>query len=66
MTDDKRKERIARERAELQLAPWQFAPSEVDDAPPTYGPSTAGYASWLQAQAWRIEIRRRDPHYFDE
>jgi hypothetical protein len=64
----KRKEmlaqRIKRERRELNLAPWQFAPSEVDGRNP-YPASSAGGASWIEAQEMRAEIERRDPHYFD-
>lgn len=58
--------RIARERQELRLMPWQFAPSEIDDDESPYPPGTAGHESWRQAQQWRAEIRRRNPGYFDE
>lgn len=63
-----RAERIARERRKLRCAPWQLSPSEIDDGPNPYAanPGCAGYAAWQQAQAWRVEIRKRDPAYFDE
>lgn len=56
-------ERIKRERRELNLAPWQFAPSEVDGRNP-YPAYTAGGTSWAEARAMRDEILLRDPHYF--
>jgi hypothetical protein len=61
----KRAQRIAKERTELKVAPWQFAPSEVDDGRNPYPESTAGFAAWEQAKKWRAEIRAEDPHYFD-
>lgn len=55
---------IRRERAELNVPPWGFAPSEIDDGPCPYPPGSAGAQGWAQAQAWRAEIRKRDPRYF--
>ena len=64
MTD--KQKRIARERSELNLAPWQFAPSEINDGPNPYSTSaSAGNGAWEDAKSWRAEIRQRDPHYFD-
>jgi hypothetical protein len=62
-----REQRISRERQEMGLRPWQFAPSEIDDGPNHYArtPACAGYAAWEQAKRWRAKIRQRDPHYFD-
>lgn len=57
-------ERVRRERAELQIPPWGFAPSEADDGPSPYPPTSAGAIAWAQAQEWRRQIRERDPHYF--
>jgi hypothetical protein len=59
-------ERIDRERRQMHLSPWQFAPSEVDDGPNPYTPGVAGYRSWIEAQAWRDAIRKREPSYFDD
>lgn len=56
-------ERIKRERRELNLRPWQFAPSEVGGKSP-YPAGSAGCDSWGEAQAMRAEILLRDPHYF--
>jgi hypothetical protein len=62
-----REERIADERRRLRLKPWQFAPSEVDDAGPSpYQPGATGFRSWVEAQRMRAEIRELDPHYFDD
>jgi hypothetical protein len=66
MTTETLKQRIERERRELGLKPWQFAPSQVDDGPSLYPPGSAGHPAWLQAQAWRAEIRAKKPGYFDE
>jgi len=55
--------RIKRERRELNLRPWQFAPSEVDGKSP-YPANSAGGISWAEAIQMRAEIMRRDPHYF--
>lgn len=66
MTRETLAQRIARERHEMNLQPWQFAPSEIDDDESPYPPGTAGYESWRQAQQWRAEIRRRNPGYFAE
>lgn len=69
MTKPKREslaQRIERERFELDLKPWQFAPSEVDNGPIPYQSSSAGFVAWVQAQKWRAEIRARDPDYFAE
>lgn len=57
-------ERVASERERLNLRPWQFAPSEVDDGPNPYTAGTAGHAAWITAQVWRAEIREHDPSYF--
>lgn len=54
------KERIRRERQAMNLAPWQFAPSEVDDGPNPWPKGTAGHTSWIQAQRWRRELRERE------
>jgi hypothetical protein len=59
-------ERIAAERERLNLRPWEFAPSEIDDGECPYPPRSGGYDAWRQAQQWRAEIRARDPHYFDD
>jgi len=59
-----REQRIAAEREQMNLRPWQFAPSEIDDGPCPYPPGSAGAQGWAQAQAWRAEIRKRDPRYF--
>lgn len=61
-----RSERIAAERERLNLRPWQFAPSEVNDGPSPYTGGCAGHVAWIEAQAWRAEIRERNPDYFDE
>ncbi len=63
-----RAERIARERKELDLRPWEFAPSEVTDGPNPYAddPNKAGFASWNKAQELRRQIRAKCPHYFDQ
>jgi len=58
-------DRIAAERERMNLKPWQFAPSEVNDGPSPYTGNCAGHASWIEAQAWRAEIREYDPGYFD-
>lgn len=47
----KRTERINRQRERLGLAPWEFAPLEVDNGPVPYPPDTAGHQSWRQALA---------------
>jgi len=66
MPIERRKERIERERRKLALRPWALAPSQATDAgPPPWPPGTAGYDAWHEAQAWRAEIRTKDPHYFD-
>jgi hypothetical protein len=65
MTRETLQQRIARERHEMNLMPWQFAPSEIGDGPSPYPPGTAGHESWRQAQEWRAEIRKKNPHYFD-
>ena len=66
MTEAQRK-RVKRERERLRLRPWQLSPSEIDDGPNPYAatPNCAGNAAWKQAQAWRAEIRAREPGYFD-
>lgn len=61
-----REERIRHERAAMRIPPWGFAPSEVDDGPCPYSPTSAGGVAWAQAQAWRAEILERDPNYFDQ
>lgn len=46
--------RIKREREALNLAPWEFAPSQVQDRECPYPPGRAGYESWASAQKlWR-------------
>jgi len=63
---ERRKDRIRRERDELNLRPWQKSPSEVTDAdPPIHPVGTLGYTAWLEAQAWRRTIRAKQPGYFD-
>lgn len=57
-------ERIKRERHELNLRPWEFAPSEVDAGENPYPPGCAGHSSWIEARTMRAEIKRRDPRYF--
>ncbi|OGI41825.1 MAG: hypothetical protein A2150_00480 [Candidatus Muproteobacteria bacterium RBG_16_64_11] len=57
-------QRIKRERRELNLAPWQFAPSEVDAGKCPYPVHSVGGDSWAEARAMREEILLRDPHYF--
>jgi hypothetical protein len=66
MATENRRARIERERREMNLRPWQRAPSEVtDDALPPYPVGAMGRAAWLEAQQWRRQIRERDPRYFD-
>jgi len=62
----RREARITAERAQFRLRPWEFSPSEISDDPPPYPPSSAGFASWMQAQQWRAEILAENPHYFDD
>jgi len=62
---DALRERIARERREMNLRPWQFAPSEIDAGPCPYPAGSAGARGWAQAQQWRAEIRERDPRDFE-
>lgn len=57
---------MRRERTELRIPPWGFAPSEIDDGPCPYPASSAGAAGWEQAQRWREEIRQRDPNCFSD
>jgi hypothetical protein len=45
----KHDERIDREREALALAPWELAPSEVDDGPCPWPPGSVGAASWAKA-----------------
>lgn len=47
--EQNRLERIRREREALQLKPWEFAPSEVDDGPCPYPPTTGGAVAWARA-----------------
>ena len=56
MTDEALKERIRAERKALNLRPWEFAPSEVDDGPSPWSEGTVGYASWQRAQQMRREL----------
>jgi hypothetical protein len=64
MSKETLEQRINREREEMKLAPWQFAPSEIDDGPSPYLDG-AGLDSWKQAQEWRRQIRETNPKYFD-
>lgn len=50
-----KQERIARQCQRLGLAPWEFAPLEVDYGPVPYSPGTAGHESWKQA----VVLKRR-------
>lgn len=52
-------ERIAKERKAMNLRPWEYAPSEVDDGPNPFPPGAAGHASWIQAQRWRAELKAK-------
>jgi hypothetical protein len=54
-------EQIRRERELLKLAPWEFSPTEVQDFPCPYPPSTIGYRSWQKAaEQWReMQAARR-------
>ena len=65
MAVETRKARIRRERAEMNLRPWQMSPSQVDDGPSHWPEGTAGNSSWQEAQAWRRETVLKDAHYFD-
>ena len=66
MAIETRKARVRREASEMHLKPWQLSPSQVtDDDPSPWPPGTAGYDACHEAQAWRNEIRTKDPHYFD-
>lgn len=48
------RERIKREREALNLSPWEFAPSQVQDRECPYPPGRAGHESWAPAQKlWR-------------
>ncbi len=60
----RREARIAQERADFRLQPYEYSPSEVTDDPPPHPPSCAGHAAWLQALRWRAEIRAANPEYF--
>ncbi len=62
----KRAERIAEERARLNLRPWELSPSEGGDGACPWPEGTGGAEAWARAKAWRAEIRARDPHYFAE
>ena len=64
MVVETRKARIRRERAEMNLRPWQMSPSQVDDGPSHWPEGTVGKSSWQEAQAWRREILRKDARYF--
>jgi hypothetical protein len=63
---ESRAERIARERREMNIKPWQFAPSAVslDGNPWEADPGAAGFTSWKTAQQQRREIHARSPEYF--
>ena len=51
MPIERRADRIRREREELHLRPWEFAPSQVTDADPSPWPEgTMGAISWAAAQ----------------
>lgn len=63
------KQRIDRERSEMNLRPWQYAPSEVfgqGESPYSATPGCAGHIAWLEAQAWCAEILFERPDYFDQ
>lgn len=47
--DDQRRQRVRLERQALQLKPWEFAPSEVDEGPCPYPPTAAGAVAWDRA-----------------
>ena len=61
-----REQRIKRERVEMNIRPWQFAPSAVflGDNPWQGDTSAAGFTSWQTAQRQREEIHARNPDYF--
>jgi len=63
---ESRDARIARERREMNIKPWQFPPSavHVDYNPREADKGTAGYTSWKVAQRQRAEIHARNPDYF--
>jgi len=65
---ESRAQRIARERREMNIKPWQFPPSAVSvDYNPWEGDqAAAGYTSWKVAQQQRLELYRRDPLYFHD
>lgn len=54
---------IAEEREVLSLAPWQFAPAEVDDGPNPWGraPCSAGFTAWNEAADLRRRLLAEDP-----
>ena len=65
---ESRAQRIARERREMNIKPWQFPPSDVslDYNPWQDCQSAGGYTSWKVAQQQRREIFARNPDYFHD
>ena len=63
---ESRDARIAREKLEMHIKPWEFPPSAVyvDYNPWEADKSSAGYTSWKVAQQQRLELYRRDASYF--
>ncbi len=57
------KRRIEAERKAMNLRPWEFAPSEVNDGPSPWPESSAGFNSWRMARRWRDEIRAANPKW---
>ena len=49
-------ERIAAERVALNLRPWEFAPSQVNDGSNPYPAGCVGHAAWIRAQALRRQL----------
>lgn len=59
-------QRIIKERLEMNLAPWQIAPSEADDSTNPYPTGNLGHSSWNQARQWRDDLLKVNPDYFNE
>ena len=65
-TREDRAARIARERREMNVPPWGFAPSAVyvDYNPWERDKGSAGYVNWGIAQEQRRKIHANNPSYF--
>lgn len=59
-----RDQRIAKERAEMDLRPWEFSPSQVYLFSNPFTGGEVGRKTWAIAQQQRRELLARNPDYF--